>query len=429
MAYRLRMSAELSDWLAELCAAGPGSPEWLAATEAGAAIAAVMSATDPVDLALVTDLAASAAITSPDDQLVEVDYAYQQLLEGLRPLRIQAAEAGSFRHTTRQRITPAGSCPLPFTADEITAATTRERTLIERMQRNQAAIDRFRSGKEVAKARYTAARAARDVHHALLASAAESGASHELDQARAELSRVEAGLAAASAQLAAALADAARLSRRLAREAQAAANDDASGSGDPRAAAAPLTDKGDEDQVTAGLLELRFDPLGADIRILLAIEPADTATLLAVLDGSAAVSEHRHQAIKLAGELLAELRATGWPQDQGGADGPGSSDSSELTFADAGAFLATYFPGSAAGVKRRSAALATASTLAALRRQHRASLDELAERTGLSATALRRLEDDDLGSAELADIAAYVRALGGRLRVTAEFDGEQQVLL
>jgi hypothetical protein len=392
------MSAELSDWLVELCAAGPGSPKWLAATETGAAIAAVMSAADVGDLAFVTDLSAAAAGPDADDQLVEVDYAYQRLLEALQPLRRQVAEAASFRHASR------------------------ERALIERMQRTQAAIDRFRLGKEVAKARYTAARAARDVHHALLTSAAESGASDELDQARAELSRVEAVLAAASGQLAAALGDAARLSRRLAREAQAAASD-APGGGDTQAAATPPAGEGDEDQVTAGLLELRVDPLGADIRILLAIEPADTVTLLAVLDGSAAVSEHRHQAIKLAAELLAELRANGWPR----ADG--ESSGAELTFAYPGAFLATYFPHCEAEVRRWSAQLAAASTLAALRQQHRASLDELAERTGLSATALRRLEDDDLGSAELADIAAYVRALGGRLRVTAELDGVQQILV
>ena len=417
------MSAELSDWLVELCAAGPGSPKWLAATDTGAAIAAVMSATDAGDLALVTDLAAGPVMTCPDDQLVELDYAYHQLLEGLRRLRHQIAEASSSRTTARRLVTSAGS--VPFTADEVAAATGRERTPIERMQRYQAAIDQFRARKEVAKARYTGACAARDVHLALLTSAAESGASHELDQAQAEVSRAEAGLAAASAQIAAALADAARLSRRLAREAQAAANDDAPGSGDPRAAAAPPTGEGEEDQVTAGLLELRVDPLGADIRILLAIEPADTVTLLAVLDGSAAVSEHRRQATDLAGELLAELRANGWPRADAGA---GETSAAELTFAYPGAFLATYFPHCDAEVRRWSARLAASRTLAALRRQHRTSLDELAERTGLSATALRRLEDDDLGSAELADIAAYVRALGGRLRLTAEFDGEQQVL-
>jgi DNA-binding XRE family transcriptional regulator len=264
------------------------------------------------------------------------------------------------------------------------------------------------------------------VQLALLASAAEVGVTEdELDQAQAELARAEAGLAAASRQLAAALGDAARQSRRLAREAQAARSGEAAGSGDPPDAAAPPADECD-DQVTAGLLELRADPLGADVRILLAIEPADTVTLLAVLDGSAAVNAHRHQAIKLAGELLAELRANGWPRADAGSGEPSGA---ELTFAYPGAFLATYFPHCEAEVRRRSAQLAASRTLASLRRQHGASLDELAKRTGLSATALRRLEDDDLGPAELADVAAYIRALGGRLDLTADFGAGQQVPL
>lgn len=417
------MSAELSGWLAELCAAGPSSKDWLAATETGAAIAAVMSATDPGDLALVTDLAASAASTSPDDQLVELDYAYRQLLEGLRRLRHQVVEAGSFRHMTRGRVTPAGHFPLPFTADEIAAFTERERALIARLRRSQAAVERFRTMKETAKARYVAARATREIRLALAnPDAGPAVTPDELAQARAELPEAEASLAAASERLAAALAWAARLSRSMAREARSGE------SGEPAAAAGQPAGDAD-DEITAGLLELHADPLGTDARILLAVEPADTVTLLAVLDGSAAVSEHRHLAISLAGELLTELRATGWPRDQDGADRPGSGHSAELTFADAAAFLATYFPGSAAGVKRRAAALAAASTLQRLRQEQQLSLVDLAGRTRRPASELRRLEIGELADAHVADAAAYVRALGGRLRLTAEFDGEQQVLL
>jgi hypothetical protein len=376
-----------------------------------------MSATEPGDLALVTDLAASAVITSADDHLVAVDYAYQQLLEGLQRLRRQVAEAASFRHMTRSRRTAAGHLPLPFTADEIAAFTEREQMLTERSRRSRAAVDRFRTTKETAKARYVAARATLEILLALLdPDAGPAVTSDEVEQARAELPEAEANLAAASEQIAAAMAWAARLSRTLA---------DGAGSG---ASSEPTAGAGD-DRVTAGLFELRADPLGTDVRILLAIEPADTVTLLAVLDGSAAVSEHRQLAIKLAGELLSELRTTGWPQDQYGADEAGCGDGAELTFADDGAFLATYFPGSAAGVKRRSAGLATASTLQRLRQEHQLSLVELAGRTGLSAHELWRLENDELTAAHVADAAAYVRALGGRMRVTAEFDGKQQALL
>ena len=63
------------------------------------------------------------------------------------------------------------------------------------------------------------------------------------------------------------------------------------------------------------LLELRADPLGRDVRLLLAVEPADTVTLLAVLDGEDAIAEHQAQAIELAGDLLTDIRAGDWPPD------------------------------------------------------------------------------------------------------------------
>lgn len=64
-----------------------------------------------------------------------------------------------------------------------------------------------------------------------------------------------------------------------------------------------------------GLLELGVDPGGADIRILLAVEPPDTVTLLAVLEGAEAISEHGAEALDLASSLLAEIREDGWPAD------------------------------------------------------------------------------------------------------------------
>ncbi len=212
--------------------------------------------------------------------------------------------------------------------------------------------------KEIAKARYGAARATRDILLALLDPGfAPAAVPEEPDQVRAELAAAKAEVAAASEQVAAALAVAARLSRSLARDARAVE------SGEPATAArqpAPSAASAAA-EVTAGLLELRADPLGADIRFLAAIEPADTVTLLAVLDGSAAVSEHRQLAIRLAGELLTELRAGGWPHDEASAAVPGNGEAGELIFDDSGAFLATYFADSEAEVKRRSAALAAGS--------------------------------------------------------------------
>jgi hypothetical protein len=66
-----------------------------------------------------------------------------------------------------------------------------------------------------------------------------------------------------------------------------------------------------------GLLELRADPLGGDIRLLFAMEPPDTVTVLAVLEGEGAVHVHRDKALSLASDLLIEIRSGEWPPARG----------------------------------------------------------------------------------------------------------------
>jgi hypothetical protein len=92
MSYRLRMSAELSDWLAGLCASQPGSPEAVTAAETGAALTAVLDAADPAQLALVTDLGLAGPADS-GDPLAAVDDAAQSVRSGLEVLRAQVASA------------------------------------------------------------------------------------------------------------------------------------------------------------------------------------------------------------------------------------------------------------------------------------------------------------------------------------------------
>jgi hypothetical protein len=396
------MSAEIGDWLAEL-----RSSDLAAAANVGAALLAAMDATDVPGLAAVSELAIPPAV-DPSDLVAAVEDASHAVRSALGLLREQLAEAGRYRHTTRQRITPHGSSPHPFTAEELAEAERRERVLIDRLQNCQLAAESFRLKAVAATARHTSAAAMRDIQRTVLAAggqtAAERAAAHD------ELAAAEASLASAEAELAGLLPEAAALRRSFSR-------------------ASAGRDTADPGAIVPGLLELHADPLGTDVRILLATEPADTVTLLAVLDDSAAVSEHRHLAIKLAGELLAELRTAGWPQEETSADEAGGGGGAELTFADAAAFLATYFEDSEAEVRRRSAALAAASTLQGLRHEQQVSLAELADRTGMAASDLWRLENAELTAADVADVAAYVRALGGRLIVSAEFDGDDQILI
>jgi hypothetical protein len=453
--HRLRMSGELGDWLAEICSSEP-----VTAREVGAALAALMGEAGPADLAFVTDLAAQPGhADDPADPCEAADSDYQALLESLQLLRHQAADAGNFRQTTRVRITPAGSQPWPFTDAEIAAAEERERKLAAQARSCQSAIDQFRAAKEAAKARYSAAAASRDVQLALLESASwpdppadqppradpttadESTADEaraddaRADDARADRARAEADLAHAEAGVAAsttAFADLRALAARL--RALVAGPGGAERAGD----------------ITEGLLELRADPLVTDVRVLLAAEPPGTVTLLAVLHGEAAIHEHRDQAIRLAGELLTELRAGSNPQAE--TDGPvldrpvldrpvldrpvpasaGAGDAAtaagELSFADAAAFLEQFFPGSADLIARHAADLATAATLRGLRHRAGLSLAELATRTGMTELELWRLESGGFATASLADVALYVRGLGCGLTVQTAGDARTVIV-
>jgi predicted XRE-type DNA-binding protein len=53
---------------------------------------------------------------------------------------------------------------------------------------------------------------------------------------------------------------------------------------------------------------------------------------------------------------------------------------------------------------------------------------ELATTLGIGQPRVSRLERGDLATAEVATLRAYVEALGGRLRITAEFDDQQLTL-
>ena len=367
---RLRMSAELGDWLAELCTFHPAS-----AAEVAAALTSVMTADDPSALPLVRQ---------PGDSLdlrQAVDYDYQEQLEALRRVRRHVAEIAMDRKHWATEVEEAESAGRP---DEVLAqlplrqaeAAKREHDLTERSQRLQRDVDAFRTAKEVAKAMYTAAEASLR----LRATFTEEIAADETpaDEIAADDAEGEARLQAAADEL-----------RRL---------------HEPRRSPA-----------TADVLELRADALGRDVRLLMAIEPADTVTLLAVLDGEEAIAEHHDQAIQLAGDLLADIRAGDWPP----ADALDAADL-EVTFADPSTFLGRFFPADTGAIAERAAILGVAQTLAGLRSGNGMSLADLATEAGISEERLHAIEARGLRVAEVHEAVAYVRALGGRLTLSAE---------
>src|ERR1700733_1697373 len=90
MAYRLRMPAEIGDWLAELAGAAPE-----AAAEVGAALLALMHANAIPGPPLVID--PDEPVAAPVDLRESLDLTYQQLLENLQLVRREIADVTTLR--------------------------------------------------------------------------------------------------------------------------------------------------------------------------------------------------------------------------------------------------------------------------------------------------------------------------------------------
>jgi phage shock protein A len=253
-----------------------------------------------MDAADLTSLAFVAGAHEPDsaDPRERLDQAYQRMLEGLQRLRREFAVVATRRKQLELRLREeqaAAGDPAALTdlEQKVAAARRREEVFTAQLSLLQQAVDAFRTQKETAKAKATAAEALRGVKDAFLAAGIET----DNDAAGTDDAEL-------TAQTDEALARAKRLLESVM---------DATGLGDvpgERRRASPA----DTD-----VLELQADPLGADIRVLFAIEPPGTVTLLAAIEGHAAISSHRDEAIDLAGELLDDIRHHGWQGEH--ADG------------------------------------------------------------------------------------------------------------
>jgi phage shock protein A len=408
---RLRMTAELRDWLAEL-----GESQPLTAAEVGAALVAVLESADPSDLAVVGQPPPPSVTYDPREV---ADYAYQHLLEQFSLLRRRVADAATRRHDlevqiSAQRAAGADAAVIDGLAEQLAAAQLGEATLARASQRVQREIDAFLTAKETAKARYTAAEASLRIAEAIEAAGGEPDPdpAYRRDDVRAAKERLRALHASATETL--------ERIRQL------------SDPGDPRHPPSPGQPKPSppspartadgpkpppplhplrpQAESAPGLLALRADPLGSDIRILFAAEPADTVTLLAVLEGPEAAREHGAHAVRLAGDLLTEIRDDGWP-----------TDIDEVVLADRGEFLAQFFPADDAdGIVRRADVLAAMTPLARLRADRQLTIEEVAARSGLSALRVAAIERDGLRAARVHEAVALARALRARLELPGD---------
>jgi DNA-binding XRE family transcriptional regulator len=387
------MTAELRDWLAELAESQPTT-----AAEVGAALVAVLGSADLSGLAMVGEAGRQAGSVA-DDPRAQADYGYKRRLEQLQLLRRRVADAATQRHRAELRLSElqaagADKAVLDSLAEQLAAAQQREAAIARASQHSQAEVDAFRVARDTAKARYTAAEASLRVAEAIAAIGGEPDP--DLAQRREDLRAAEERLRA--------------LDRRTQPEAVTRRQPDQAAAEHPPAADRPIPPpeprRGAEP--VPGLLELRADPLGSDIRILFAAEPPDTVTLLAVLEGPDAVREHGAQAITLAGDLLTEIRGDGWP-----------TDIDEVEVADQDEFLARFFPADDGRVASRAAVLAATTSLGALRADLHLTIEEVAARSGVPRHRIEAIERDGLRTAHVHEAVALARVLGARLELPA----------
>jgi phage shock protein A len=394
MGYRLRMPAEIGEWLADLAGTEPEP-----AIEIGAALTALINSSKEPGPPLVTGTVPTTPGPDADPREV-LDYQYQQLLEALQYVRSEVTDVASQQVRLQVQLEVAGLDPAMRAAMErqLAAADELEPLLSKRARRLQSLVDTIRTQKETAKAVITAAEARARVQDALAELDPEltgqQGPGSRLGLSDEPGPDSEPAGSEWTARLDGLVAEAHQL--------LAAEHDEP----DVQATA---------ERPSESIRELHADPLGSSARLLFAAEPSDTIVLLAVLENAEAVEQHESAAIGAAADLLDQIRDGGWPP---------AGDDAGLEFADADQFLTRFFPEARADVVARAAALAELTDLAALREAQHLSIAELARRAGLRPGAAASAEADLL-SAELADVAAYVRALGGTLRLTVGLEGEQ----
>ena len=281
MGYRLQMSAEIYDWLAELRDSDPPAAEL-----AAQALAALADGGDRVGSPLVT--AATATRPRPDALLPALDRQYQAQLESMNLMRRRVAQAAMLRKDLERQLTEPEQPPDPAGLRErLAAAIEAEERLTVESQREQLRVDAFRTRKEVLKATYTAARAVQLIEEAQAA----GGHAIRRDDPAGAVARLD------------------EITGQIEQE------------------------LGPEDPAE-GLMELRPGaPAESGIRILFAVEPPGTALLIAVLEGGDAVRDHYREAVLLASEVLQEVRSGQAPEAGAHA------------FGDAQSFLEEFMPG------------------------------------------------------------------------------------
>ncbi len=412
MGYRLAMSVEISDWLAELRRADPR-----AAIALGQALAALIDEGANVGPPLVVPLA---DLSLPADLGEALDQVYEDRLERLTEVRRALADAAMLASDIELEIGELDSRHETAKAAELRrilpGVRQAEGQLNGSVQRMQSEISAYRARKEVLKARFVAAVAMRSAGEAM---SAMSGAGTQDGVP---------GSADRGAGVPYAWADGG--------DGGDGGDDKGAGNGARYGAHAAelgtdqLRDIADEIQQELsresradGLLELRPGTLAgadaADIRVLFAVEPPGTALLIAVVHGRDAVLDNRGEAAKVSASVLRRVRAGKDP------------DAAAVSFDDQESFAGEFFPDQAPEIRTGAVGMIARSRARLLIDQRtRLGLTQaqVAQRMGVQGDRVATIETAVPGGLEIRELASYVEALGGRLDVVADFGGERVVL-
>src|SRR5580692_8247136 len=414
MGYRLRIHNRVRAWLTDLRGAEPE-----VARAVGEAVLAMLEAGEDLGPPVVLPL--GSVLRPPEDPREALDYSYERQLELLQRVRRGVADVATSRKRVELQVSQlernaaklvrqvqdaleagredvAGDAQTRAAAvqeqlsemrQQLVALRGEEERLTAASQRLQAKVDAFRTRKETIKASYTADEASRRVR-AAFADIGEDAGDLEVTDAEAEISSALGDASAAVSEL--------------------------------RKETPDRTPAADGGAIPPGLMELRPGaPDNLRTGLLFAVEPEDTAVVLAWVDDPGRSSDAYQEVIRLAASRLAMAQSGAAPVAPPGV----------FIAYDAESFLDEFFPGEETEVEIGAAALAArhrAHTLAQARQRMRLTQAQVAARMKVRQERVSAIERAEPGATEVRTLAAYVRALGGRLEIIADIDGERVVL-
>jgi hypothetical protein len=368
MGYQLRMHSEIRDWITNLRGTEPELARLV-----GEAVLAMLDAGESLGPPLVVP---PESVLRPPDPREALDVSYQRKLEALQRVRRGVAEVATSRKRVELQViqleeSVGAQEQLSELHRQLLILTDEEEKLTAASQRLAAKVDAFRVQKETTKATYTAAEATQTARAALA----------DIDADTSDLEVIDAEADASSGH----------------------------------------TDQ-DDIQSPPGLMELRPGaPDNVRVALLFVVEPQDTAVLLAGVKNPGTSPDEHHEVMRIAAVRLAIARSARLP----------AASPVEFISYDAESFLDEYFPGEETEVEIGAGALVArnrAYTLATARQRMRLTQAQVAERMNVRQERVSAIERAEPGATEVRTLAAYVRALGGRLEIIADIGGDRIML-